>query len=153
MAWVTQRGEVSGRPAIVLLDRQFEFSAPVVELPQLVWFGVWCRFDPKGAFWDPDETEDLEVVEKNLLTFAGSYARGNGVYVKCVSTPGLREYYFYTAEGTHVDMAIGPLKAIHHNYRIEADVMSDPGWKDYKKFVEWIREGEAKDSVSTRKPH
>jgi hypothetical protein len=73
---------------------------------------------------------------------AQAHAHGWAVYVKCVCTRGLHEYYFYAGAQAQLDKVLEPLKARHPGYRIECDERADPQWHDYCRFAEWVARGE-----------
>jgi len=86
MPWSHRTTEIDGRPAQVLIDDRFRSVAPTRELPRLAWFGVYCRDDPGGAFWHPDESANLDVVERDLIRFCEHFGRGWAVYVMRIDT-------------------------------------------------------------------
>jgi Family of unknown function (DUF695) len=135
MAWDSYLTHVAGRPALVLLDRSFASTPPAAQLPRLAWFGVWTRLPAGGAFWDPAEADALDDIEAALLDLAGQLAKGWGVYVRRLATPGLREYYLYTA--AHVDLApvaVG-LMGRFPEYRVEHEHTADLDWAQYHRWA------------------
>jgi hypothetical protein len=135
MAWSTYLTDAGGRPALALLDRRFEVEPPTGQLPRLAWFGVWFRLPPGGGLWDPAEDEALEAIERALIELAGQHSRGWAVYVRSLSTPGIREYYLYA--GGHVDFApvLSQLKARFPDYRLEYEHREDPDWGLYRQWL------------------
>src|SRR6185295_8989459 len=93
--------------------------APVKELPFLLWFGVYCKNPPGGAFWDPQETEALDQIEDDLLAVVRRRKPGWAVYPLRIATPGLREYFIYVNDSTWHDVIIAEIRAHHPGYRIE----------------------------------
>jgi hypothetical protein len=140
MAWDSYLTNVAGRSALVLLDRSFASAPPAAQLPRLAWLGVWARLPAGGAFWDPAEADALDEIEAALLDLAGQIARGWGVYVRRLATPGLREYYLYTA--AHVDLApvAADLVGRFPEYRVEHEHTADPEWAQYNRWTTEHRE-------------
>jgi hypothetical protein len=135
MPWSHRTTEIDGRPAQVLIDDRFRSAAPGSELPRLAWFGVYCRDDPGGAFWHPDESANLDAVEQDLIRLCEQFGRGWAVYVMRIDTPGIREYYLYNGPGASLANAVPGLLSIHPEYRIEYDETTDADWSRYKTFL------------------
>ena len=135
MAWIHQTVQVKGRPTQALIDDQFRAAAPVKELPNLFWIGVWCRMPAGAGLWDPTETEALDRLENNLIALCDELARGWAVYVRRLATPGIREYYFYAGDHAELAKALPRLQALHPDYRIELERKPDPDWRHYH---EWL---------------
>ena len=131
MPWTHRITEIEGRPAQILIDESFKSSAPVRELPRLAWFGVYCQRPPGPAFWDPDESEQLDALEDDLLSLCGQSGRDCSTYVLRIATPGIREYYIYIGNGVDFAQVLPCLLARHPAYRIEHDETEDPTWKRY----------------------
>ena len=135
MAWTSYVTEMSGRPAVALLDRRFEAAPPAGQLPRLAWFGVWFRLPPGAGLWDPAEDAALEQLERTLIELAGQHARGWAAYVRQLSTRGVREYYLYAA--AHVDFTpiLGALRARFPEYRLEYEHTVDQDWQHYRRWL------------------
>ena len=80
------------KKAQVLLDHRFAGEPPMDALPHIGWFGVWCREDPKGAYWSPTEAPVLDALEEDLIQLAEKHGNGWAVYLRRYATPGLREF-------------------------------------------------------------
>ncbi len=128
-----RRGE--GKKAQVLLDHRFAGSAPVAELPNIGWFGVYCREPARGAYWSPTEAPALDALEEDLIALAEKFGNGWSVYLQRHSTPGLREYYFYFGDGADLSKVAVALTTKHPGYRIEYETKPDPTWSAYKKWL------------------
>jgi len=123
------------QPASVLIDDRFRETAPVAELPWLAWFGVYCRLDPGGGFWHPDETEVLDLIESELIGLCETFGRGWVVYSMRIDTPGIREYYLYRGEHAALENALPSLQKAHPEYRIEFDEKYDSDWERYTTYL------------------
>ncbi|MBS2009406.1 MAG: DUF695 domain-containing protein [Cyanobacteria bacterium SZAS TMP-1] len=134
MTWLTYTCEISNKPAIVMIDQQFENRFPVPELPWLSWFGVYCNLPPDGACWAEAETESLDYVEDQLIELAGQFGRGWAVYVFRIVTPGIREYYIYHSAEAEMSKAYDALKVSVPNYRIEVETTNDASWEQYRRY-------------------
>lgn len=134
MTWRTYTSEVSNKPAIVLIDQQFENRFPVPELPLLSWFGVYCNLPPDGSCWAEAETDSLDHVENQLIELAGQFGRGWAVYVFRIATPGIREYYIYHSSEAEMSKAYDALKVSVPNYRIEFETTNDASWDQYRRY-------------------
>ena len=135
MPWSHRTTEIEKRPAGVLIDDRFRGSFPIRELPRLAWFGVYCRQDPAGSFWHPDERATLDAIEQDLLRLCGKFGRGWAVYVMRIDTPGIREYYLYCGEGAALAQVLPDLRAAHPEYRIEFEETTDAEWNRYRAFL------------------
>jgi hypothetical protein len=135
MSWSHRTTQIESRPAGVLIDDRFRRSLPVRELPRLAWFGVYCRHDPGGSFWHPDETERLDTIEQDLAQLCDLFGRGWAVYVMRVDTRGIREYYFYCGKSAALAQALPSLQTAHPDYRIEFEETTDADWSRYRAFL------------------
>jgi hypothetical protein len=90
MPWTHRIAEIEGQAAQILIDDQFRASTPVLELPRLAWFGVYCQRAPGAGFWDPQETDKLDALEDDLMRLCKHFGQGWAVYVLRISTPGMR---------------------------------------------------------------
>ena len=135
MSWSQQTTQIESRPAGLLIDDRFRASSPVRELPRLAWFGVYCRHDPGGGFWHPDETDSLDAIEEDLIRLCDEFGRGCAVYVMRVDTRGIREYYFYCGGSAALAEASPNLQSEHPDYRIEFEEITDAEWSRYRTFL------------------
>ncbi|MBE7467365.1 MAG: DUF695 domain-containing protein [Planctomycetes bacterium] len=135
MSWSHRTTQIESRPAGVLIDDRFRGSLPVRELPRLAWFGVYCRHDPGGGFWHPDETPALDAIEQDLIRLCEQFGRGWAVYVMRIDTRGIREYYLYCGGSAALAQALPSLRAAHPDYRIEFEETADPEWSRYRTFL------------------
>lgn len=123
--------------AQVLLDHRFAGEPPSDALPNIGWFGVWCKNDPRGAYWDPAEAAALDALEEDLIALAEQFGNGWAVYLRRHATPGLREYYFYFGDGAELAKVAVALTTKHPGYRIEYEARPDPKWSGY---ASWLKE-------------
>ncbi len=140
MSWQQYTCEISGKPAQVLIDRRFEKQAPIIELPRLSWFGIYCKEPHGSGFWNPNETTALDEIEKDLLQVCETFGHGWVVYLLRIATPGLREYYLYHSDAAEIKKAFDALKRAHPTYRIEMDTTDDPQWNEYRKYASFNRD-------------
>jgi hypothetical protein len=131
MPWAHRVTKINGRPAQILIDEGFRARAPIRELPQLAWFGVYARCDPGTAFWDPEESASLDALEDDLIRLCGQFGRGWAVYVLRIATPGVREYFVYFGSGARMDAVLPSLRAAHPGYRVEYEERVDVSWQRY----------------------
>ncbi len=136
MTWQLFDANILGEPYQILLDDQFVGNMPCDELPTLSWFGIWCRQDTDGHFWNQLETEKLSGIENDLLRLASEFSNGWAVYVRRAISTGKFEYCFYHGEGAALQDALQPLKTLHPEYRIEYDSQPDPEWSLYTAWLE-----------------
>lgn len=134
MTWRTYTCEILDKPAIVLIDQQFEDRFPVPELPLLSWFGVYCNLPPDGACWAEVETDSLDHLEDQLIEVADQFGKGWAVYVFRIATPGIREYYIYHSAEAEMSKAFDALKVSVPNYRIEFETTNDATWEQYRRY-------------------
>jgi hypothetical protein len=137
MAWTHYSCEISGKPASVLIDERFAPQFPIRELPRLSWFGVYCNQPTGRAFWNPEETDDLDRIETDLIKLSETFGHGWAVYVLRVATHGVREYYVYHADQAELSKVFSALKARYPNYRIEFETIDDLAWAQYGKYVSY----------------
>ena len=135
MSWSHRTTEIDSRLAQVLIDDRFRASLPVRELPRLAWFGVYCRRDPGGSFWHPDETASLDAIEQDLVRLSELFGRGWAVYVMRIDTQSIREYYIYCGGSAELAQALPSLRAAHPDYRIEFEETPDAEWSRYRTFL------------------
>lgn len=133
--WKIYKCDISGRAALVMINVSYSEQAPIEKLPFLLWFGVYCKNQPEGAFWNPNETEMLDHIEDDLLLTVERRKRGWAVYPLRIATPGIREYYFYADNSNSRGSILDEIKALHPTYRIEADAKLDQLWERYKTFL------------------
>jgi hypothetical protein len=131
MPWSHRVTEIEGRPVQILIDDSFHSSAPIEELPNLAWFGVYCRNPTDASFWDPDEAAVLDAIEDKLIQLCDQFGRGWSAYVMRIATRGIREYFIYFGDIANIDDVLPILRAAHSNYRIDYDLTRDAAWKRY----------------------
>ena len=135
MAWQHTITMIGDRQAQVLIDEQFRTAAPLVKLPGLTWFAVYCQLDPGAAFWHPDETATLDALESTLFGLCEHFGRGWAVYVCRLATRGIREYYLYHGPGAELEKLLPRLRKAYPAHRLEYDVTSDPKWGRYNSLL------------------
>ena len=135
MPWSQRIIQLEGRPAQVLIDDRFSSLAPVAELPRLARFGVFCRRDSGGGFWDPVETSSLDALEEDLIRLCGQFGRGCAAYVMRIDTRGLREYFVYSGGAAALAEVRSVLRGAHPDYRIDYEETTDADWDRYTTFL------------------
>jgi hypothetical protein len=135
--------EINDRRAGVLIDDRFGTEAPVKDLPQLAWFGVYCQKEPGGGFWHPDETAGLDAIEGDFIRLCDEFGRGWAVYLMRIDTRGIREYYLYAGGDSELGQVLPKLQAAHPGYRIEFEESPDPEWEHYKDLLSEARAQQA----------
>jgi len=136
MTWRHFNTELAGHRAGVLLDDRFASGPPSASLPELGWFGVYCRLEPGSAFWHPDETEELDAVESNLLRLCSLTAGDGAAYLRRVATRGIREYYIYFNSSVDLGAVLPRLQLLHPGYRLEYDHRPDHAWAQYSSWLQ-----------------
>ncbi len=136
MTWQLYDTEILGNQSQVLLDDNFVGEIPGDELPNLAWIGIWCRKDTEGHYCHPDELDQMEQIENELMELAAQFAHGWAVYTRRVATSGMREYFFYFGGDAELDKVAPALKEKYPEYRIESEAKPDPEWKLY---LSWIK--------------
>lgn len=136
MSWKFFEAKAGQDRAQILIDLQFGGQMPTEQLPHLAWFGVWCKEDPKGAFWSPHEAPRLDAIEEDLIKLVEAHGNGWAVYVRRYATPGVREYYFYFGGDADLSKVAVNLTDRHPGYRIEFEVGTDPTWS---KYAQWMQ--------------
>src|SRR6266542_3208541 len=126
MVWTHYQFQIEGKPAGALLDTQFATRPPTDQLPNLAWFGVYCRQSPGAAFWDLEEQPTLDAIEDDLIRLCGGFGNGRAVYLRRLDTHGLREYYIYYGGNAELQKVLPSLKALHIGCRIEFESRVDP---------------------------
>jgi hypothetical protein len=134
--WKQIETKIGDKQALITIDSSFLSKAPILELPKLLWIGIYCQMPPQGGYWHPDETVELNKVEDDLLRTALILAHGWAVYTMRVATPGLREYYFYFSDNSNIIMLGNTLNRLHPTYKIEHETILDEKWE---KFGEWMK--------------
>ena len=137
MTWQLFDTTIIGDPFQILLDDRFVADIPGGELPNLAWFGVWCRQDTEGRFWNHAETDKLAEIESDLLRLASEFSNGWAVYVRRAISAGRREYFFYFGGDAALHEVLKPLQELHPKYRIEYDSQPDAQWSLY---TAWLKE-------------
>lgn len=138
MTWKFFEVRVGEKKSQVLLDDRFTSGErPMEALPNIGWFGVWCKEDPKGAYWAPQEADALDALEEDLIKLAEQFGNGWAVYLRRHASPGLREYYFYFGDGAELGKVAVALVTKHPGYRIEFETKADPKWTGY---ASWLKE-------------
>jgi hypothetical protein len=122
---------MEGRPAQILINDHFRSSAPIRELPNLAWFGVYCRRPVTTSFWDSNEAVALDALEDKLIQLCDQYGKGWAAYVMRIATRGIREYFIYFGDAAKIGDVLSILRAAHPEYRIEYDMTNDAAWKRY----------------------
>ncbi|MFZ2956964.1 MAG: DUF695 domain-containing protein [Candidatus Ozemobacteraceae bacterium] len=135
MTWKHYQCTIKDNLASVLIDQQFQEHYPLKELPQLFWVGIYCDLASDGAFWNPEETQALDEIEKHLLMLGQSFGNGWMVFLFRIATPGIREYYFYYGDGAEVQKIVPALMNFHPKYRIESGFRLDTDWVEYRKYI------------------
>jgi len=101
MPWNQKEIQVANRVANLLLDSRFCDKAPINELPQIHWFGVWCqRAVPSDRFVADAEEHTLLHLERKLIEIAGQVSNGWAVYVMRIMSQGLLEFYLYARDSS-----------------------------------------------------
>ncbi len=137
MAWRFYEIRSGEKRMQVLLDNRFADEMPTAQLRDLAWFGVWCREDPGGAYWSPNEAPKLDELEEDLIALTEKHGNGWAVYLRRHATPGVREYYFYFGSGADLSKVAVLLRERHAGYRIEYETRPDPKWSSY---TAWLKE-------------
>lgn len=135
MSWKVYTREVEGKQAQILIDDHYDWTAPVENLVLLSGFSLYCNVLPENTLWHPDETEALDTLEERLLDFCEKYSQGWSLYVMRMTTFGVREYYIYHSEQADLQAAFMAMTKMHPDYRIEFGTVSDPEWKEYRKYL------------------
>ena len=135
MTWRQYTCDISGKPAIILVDDRFAQQERPERLHQLSWFGVYCAEPPGAHLWAREETKALDQIEDDLVELAETFGHNCAVYVLRIATPGIREHYIYHSDSAELSKAFSALKAVHPDYRIEFETIDDPNWDQYKKYV------------------
>lgn len=136
MTWTVHQRDVEGRQAQILIDDHFLSQAPIKELDNLSGFSVYCRQQPLNTLWHPDESDTLDIIEDRLLSLCEKYSHGWSVYALRMATYGVREYYFYHSEQAQLSQAYAELQRLTPDYRIEFATVRDPGWVEYRKYLQ-----------------
>ena len=137
MTWKFFEVRLGDKKSQVLLDDRFASEPPTESLPNIGWFGVWCKEDPRGAYWAPQEASALDALEQDLIALAEQFGKGWAVYLRRHASPGLREYFFYFGEGADLGKVAVALTTKHAGYRIEYETRPDPKWSGY---TSWLKE-------------
>lgn len=137
MTWQLFDIEIIGNQSQVLLDDQYISDNPGESLPNIAWFAIWCLQDTAGHYWNPEETDILDKIERDLMGFVTQFGNGWAVYVRRVASAGMREYFIYYGGDAALSGVVPALKAIHPEYRIEFETKSDPQWMHY---FSWLKE-------------
>lgn len=97
MAWKLFDTMIIGNSSQILLDDQFLANIPGEELPELAWFGVRCRMDTEGRYWNQAETDTLNKIESDQLALLDQFGNDRAVYVRRRNPPGNVNISFTTA--------------------------------------------------------
>lgn len=135
MTWQLYDTEILGKQSQVLLDDSFVGNIPGDELPNLALISLWCQQDTDGHYWNPDETDTLDMIEHDLLELVSQNGHGWAVYARRVASEGLREYFFYYGGDADLIKVAPALKEKYPGYRIESEAKPDPEWKLYLSWV------------------
>lgn len=140
MPWHRKEIRIANRRAELLIDSRFRDQAPISDLPEIFWIGVWCRLPVSRERFVPLEEEPtLLTLERKLIGIAGRKSNGWAVYLMRVLSHGLLEYYFYARDGSTLAGVADELKQSFPDYRLEQESKPDADWVEYKKNLEGIQ--------------
>ncbi len=134
-SWKFCNCAIEDKPAQVLVNTGIRASAPDPQRTTLLWVAVYCRMPPGGGFWDPAETETLDKLEYYVADTVTT--KLNAAYVLQVTTPGIREYYFYAGSDKGLGDCVAATRGFFPEYKIESDQWQDAEWSRYLTFYDY----------------
>ncbi|HEY9103141.1 DUF695 domain-containing protein [Chitinimonas sp.] len=136
MPWLQNPIKLKDGLSHVMVDDRFAQVAPLEELGQLNWFGVWFKeTPPEGALLHPDEEAAFAELERALVEMAERHANGWAVFCLRVLSYGIAEFYFYSRDAATLADVVDELRTAHPGYRIEHQSKPDESWAAYRKFL------------------
>lgn len=120
---------VDDNPAVLMVDIGIAELAPISEKPFLVWLRVDVINPDEERF--PTEEEDIRLNEiEDAAT--ESFAEADVRYVGRITSDGVREFYFYTADPEQFRDSVTTVMSEFPEYTFEADFAEDPEWTHYR---------------------
>lgn len=136
-SWIHFGCEAQGRPVQILINIGLTTEVPQPKRTVLSWIGVYCLQPPEGAFWNPSETEMLDMIEDLLRKCAND---SDSTYALRIASAGLREYFVYAVDTTFQPATLETLRQQFPAYRIEGDTTNDPDWTHYRGFSGFVQQ-------------
>ena len=131
--WQEYDTQLFGRPTKVRINKGLKKQAPVTGFGSALKVNVYCRIFPMTGLIDPEEAHYMEHIEEDLLRVAGEHL--SGLCPLRITTKGMREYTFYIDGKGDYRAAVGDLRALYPDYRIERVLVNDAGWDHYRRHL------------------
>lgn len=132
MAWqLFETRQADRQPMQLMLDDRFRSDSPGAELPTMTRLTMWCKQAPDGYYWHPDESNDIEEIEDEIVRNADELGDGWVVYVLRRAVPGRLDYHFYSGGTAALDGLGELMAAARPDYRFEIEQFEDAEWKAY----------------------
>ncbi len=126
--WAFYLTDVNDKVASIFLDLGLRDAAPDSANPHLVCCAVEMKSAREDGLSSAEEADVLGTIEDDLDEALGSLA----IAVGRITTVGLRELFYYSADPEPVESAIRKtLEQKHPSYKYECDVSVDASWDFY----------------------
>lgn len=133
-AWVLAQGEYDGRPLFARINTAVRGFAGDPRYGHRVGVAVPLRRPTPEGLPGPEESAELAELEEKLA--ATLSAAGMTLFVLAITTSGMREFIFYTADPDSVEPCIEGLAGNVETHELQLVVAQDPEWIVFRQFAD-----------------
>jgi hypothetical protein len=131
--WAVARGTYEGQPVIVRLNKGAERLIGRAEYSFRVGVTVPFQDPDERGFPDRSEVKALDAIEDAVSRALEE--DGEAVHVATITTPGMREFVFYTQNAEKTLTKIDNIRAATPGHEIQSMSVADPEWSLYKQLA------------------
>jgi hypothetical protein len=126
--WNFYLTRIDGDLASISLDLGIAQDPPCEQYPNIVWVRVHLLRPRPDGLSSQEEFDDLLKVDDVL---EAAIAPVGGVYVGRKTGNGVRDFFFYAADGDSVRAAAAAALKVYPDYKHESGERPDPDWRVY----------------------
>ena len=132
-SWDVCHGTDSGKPLILRINRGVGSAVRHPEFRHQVGVATLLREPDTNGFPSPAEQQELEQLEDRLIQLLAG--ERETIHVATLTTGGMREFVFYTANPQAVQNKVEHLIEETDGRVIQGIVQYDPHWKVYRRLA------------------
>ena len=133
-SWKVGQGDYGGKVLIARFNAGLKEIAGHPEYPYQVGIAAPLREPTEQGLPTVDEDERLAVLEQQIAKVLED-AR-ESLLVGVLTTGGMREFVFYTADAVAVREKFERLRKSISSHELQLMIHEDPGWHVYRQFIE-----------------
>lgn len=102
-------------------------------LPIKLGFAIPLNFPNEGGLPDPDENEQLSIVEDTIVQEIAS--RTIALQALALTTGVMKEFVFYIPRGVDIKSIHESIQAAVESHEVQCMAVTDPKWDSYSQFA------------------